>query len=148
MTNKKKKPGAGFGIMILKENKVLLGKRHGDAIKASSELHGEGTWTMPGGKLHFQEDLKNAAQREVLEEIGVKIDKDKLEFISVTNDIVYDAHFVTVGFLYKNLQEEPKVMEPDEITEWRWFDLKNLPGPLYFPSKKIINNYLNKRNDF
>ena len=51
----KKYPKVGFGIMVLKDNKILLGKRNDDAEKASSQLHGEGTWTMPGGKLHFQE---------------------------------------------------------------------------------------------
>ena len=46
-----KKPGVGFGVMILKQGRILLGKRHSDPDKADSELHGEGTWTMPGGKL-------------------------------------------------------------------------------------------------
>jgi len=32
-------------------------------------------------------------------------------------------------------------MEPDEITEWKWFDLDDLPDPLYFPSEKVLNNY-------
>jgi len=45
------KPGVGFGVMILKQGRILLGKRHSDPDKADSELHGEGTWTMPGGKL-------------------------------------------------------------------------------------------------
>jgi len=36
---------------------------------------------------------------ETLEETGIKIDREKLEIISVTNDIIKDAHFVTIGFL-------------------------------------------------
>ncbi|MBI2038597.1 MAG: ADP-ribose pyrophosphatase, partial [Candidatus Nealsonbacteria bacterium] len=35
--------------------------------------------------------------------------------------------------------------EPDEITKWEWFDLSNLPKPLFPPSEKIINNYLAKK---
>ena len=35
---KHKKMGIGFGIMILKNNKVLLGKRHDDPEKADSLL--------------------------------------------------------------------------------------------------------------
>ncbi|NCO80349.1 NUDIX domain-containing protein [bacterium] len=136
------KPGVGFGVMILKDGKVLLGHRHEDPEKASSLLHGEGTWTMPGGKLHFQEKLKEGAIREVFEETGIKV-KD-LEVISISNDIVQDAHFVTIGFLCKDFEGEAKVMEPDEITEWKWFDLNNLPSPLYFPSERIIKNYLAK----
>jgi hypothetical protein len=33
--------GVGFGVMILREGRVLLGQRHVDPVKASSELHGE-----------------------------------------------------------------------------------------------------------
>ncbi len=140
-----KSPGVGFGIMILKNNKVLLGKRHSDAAKAGSELHGEGTWTMPGGKLYFKEELEDGACREVLEETGIKIAKEKLEMISVTNNIAEDAHFVTIGFLYKDTVGEPKVMEPDEITEWGWFNLKNLPSPIFSPSKQILDKYMSQK---
>lgn len=140
MKMEEKKPGAGFGVMILKGRKVLLGHRHEDPKKASSLLHGEGSWTMPGGKLHFQENLKEGAIREVFEETGIKV--KSLKVISVSNDIVHDAHFVTIGFLAKEFGGEEKVMEPDEIIEWKWFDLDSLPSPLYFPSEKIIENYL------
>lgn len=137
-------PGIGVGIMILKNNKVLLGKRHGDPKKADSELHGESTWTMPGGKVHFKEKLKEVAYREVLEETGIKISKRKIKLISVTDDIVEDAHFVTIGFLCRDFKGEPKVMEPDEITEWKWFALNKLPRPVFFPSRKILDKFLTK----
>jgi len=144
MDNTNKKPGIGVGIMILKDNKVLLGKRHPDPKKADSELHGEDSWTMPGGKLDFQEELEDAACREVLEETGIRVNKEKLEIISVTNDMTKEAHFVTIGFLCKDFEGEPKIIEPDEITEWRWFDLNNLPSPIFFPSEKILKNFLAK----
>ena len=137
-----KKMGIGVGVMILKENKVLLGRRNDDPGKADSELHGEGTWTMPGGKMDFGETFEETGVREVMEEIGVKVDQDKLKFISVSNDRVPDAHFATIGFLYQEFEGDVKVMEPDEITEWRWFDLDNLPEKIFFPSAKILKNYL------
>jgi 8-oxo-dGTP diphosphatase len=143
MEKQVQKPGVGFGIMILKGEKILLGKRHDSPEKASSLLHGEGTWTMPGGKLYFQEGLKEAARREALEETGIKI--KNLEVISVSNDTVYDNHFVTLGFLCTSFEGDPKIMEPDEITKWEWFDLNNLPSPIFPPSKKIIKNYLDKK---
>ena len=94
-----KKVGVGFGVMILKDNKVLLGQRHEDPNKADSELHGEGTWTMPGGKIEFGESFEAAAAREVKEETDLDIDEDKLKFVSLANDQVPDAQFVTIGFL-------------------------------------------------
>jgi 8-oxo-dGTP diphosphatase len=137
-----KKIGAGFGVMMIKDDKILLGQRHSDSAKASSELHGEGTWTMPGGKLDFGEMLEDGAYREVLEETGIEINKDTLQVISLTNNIVPTAHFLTVGFLCSDWKGEAKVMEPNEITRWSWFPLSDLPLPLFFPSQQIITNYV------
>lgn len=141
----KQRPKVGVGIMILRDNKVLLGKRHDDAEKASSDLHGEGTWTMPGGKLDFQETLINGVAREVFEETGIKIDKSKTKIISVSDEIVPDNHYTTVGFLCQNFKGEPKIMEPEEITEWKWYNLDNLPEKVFLPSAKMIKAYLNNK---
>lgn len=139
-----KKVGAGFGIILIKDNKILLGKRHTDPEKASSLLNGAGTWTMPGGKLNFGESFEEGAKRETLEETGIKL--NKIRVICVNNDMVETAHFVTVGMVADDFEGEPKVMEPDEITEWQWFNLDDLPGPIYFPSAKILENF--KSNQF
>ena len=132
----------GFGVMILKGDKVLLGKRHPDPEKASSALHGEGTWTMPGGKLHFGETFEAGAKREVAEETGMNA--KSFGVISLTNNIVTDAHFVTIGLLCKDFEGEPKVMEPDEIIEWRWFSLNELPKPIYPASEQVLKNFSEK----
>ncbi|MBR9680033.1 MAG: NUDIX domain-containing protein [Candidatus Altiarchaeota archaeon] len=140
-----KKVGAGVGVILLKNHKVLLGKRHSDPEKADSELLGQGTWTLPGGKLDFLESLEIAACREVFEETGIKLNLDKLEFTSVSNDMIETAHFITIGFLCTEFSGEPAVMEPDEITEWQWFELDKLPEPMFFPSKRILKNFMEKR---
>ncbi len=146
-TQKPKKMGIGFGVMMLKEGKVLLGQRHVDPAKADSLMNGEGTWTMPGGKLDFGESFEEGAVRELREETGIVINESDLEVISLSNDIVPTAHFVTVGLLCKCApnsavsEQEPQVMEPDEITQWKWFALDELPTPLFRPSEKVLNNY-------
>lgn len=140
-----KKMGVGFGVMILNSSsEVLLGLRNEDPEKAESLMQGEGTWTMPGGKLDFGEGFEEACVRETVEETGIQLDRNKLKLISLTNDIVPKAHFVTIGFLYKNCNDEPKVMEPDEIIEWKWFALDNLPKKVFLPSQKVLNNYSKK----
>lgn len=134
--------GIGVGIMVLKDGRVLLGRRNDDPEKADSLLHGEGQWTMPGGKLGFGESLQDAARRELLEETGLK--SNGLELMSVTNDIARDAHFVTIGFLCREFKGEPKSMEPEEITEWRWFPLDALPENMFSPTRKMAERYLKK----
>jgi len=137
-----KKVGAGFGVMLLKNNQVLLGKRNDDAKKADSALRGEGTWTMPGGKLEYGEEFEEGAKREVKEETGIIL-KD-VKVICVNNDKNNFAHFVTVGLISEDFEGDARVMEPEEIIGWKWFDLDSLPTPIYFPSEKVLNYYKNE----
>jgi 8-oxo-dGTP diphosphatase len=136
------KIGVGVGVLMLRDGKILLGKRHGDPDKADSELHGEGTWTLPGGKLEFGESFEDGARREVAEETGIRLGSAKV--ICVNNDKTADAQFVTIGLFSEDFEGEASAREPDEITEWRWFDPDHLPQPLFFPSAEVINNYQKK----
>lgn len=141
MENKPPVVRAGVGVMILKEGKVLLGQRHVDPAKADSELNGEGTWTMPGGKIDFGNGIAEAAMREIKEETDLDVNLGDLKLVSLTNDANEKAHFVTIGFLCEKFSGEVKVMEPDEITKWEWFPIDNLPKPIFFPSQKIVERY-------
>lgn len=133
------KPGLGVGVMIIKEGKILLGLRNPNKEKASSELQGQGTWTMPGGKVEFMEKLVDAAKRELEEETSLKA--TKLDLLCISDDITNTAHYVTVGFIVREYTGEAKAMEPETILEWKWFDLNDLPTNLYNPSKKCIEKY-------
>ena len=132
--------GAGVGIMVLQDNKILLGLRSTDPAKADSELNGEGTWTCPGGKIRFGESFEEAATRELTEETGLL--GDGFRVYSISNDIGNEAHYVTIGLLCDKFSGELKTMEPDEIIRWQWFDLNSLPPNMFIPSRKMVDNYL------
>jgi 8-oxo-dGTP diphosphatase len=143
MTEEKKKVGAGFGVIIIKENKILLGMRHPDPNKADSAFRSSGEWCLPGGKLEWGESLEEGARREVKEETGIDIENPKV--ISVHNCKNEHAHFMTVGLLARKWKGDAKIMEPDEIIKWQWFDLNDLPYPRYFPSFEVIENFIKKK---
>ncbi len=127
--------GVGVGILIIRDGKILLGKRKGGT--------GAGTWCLPGGKLEMNESLEECAKREVKEETGMEV--DGLELVSISNDIAYDKHWVTIGMKPEIIKGEPVVNEPDQAEEWKWFDPDGLPEPLFEASKNLIDNYLSKR---
>lgn len=140
MSDKPKITRAGMGIMVRDENgRVLMGLRNSDAALASSDLHGEGTWTFPGGKFDFGDGLFEGAARELKEETD--LDLIRAEIISVSNERNDTAHFITLGFLAVEWSGTVKTMEPDEIIKWEWFDLDNLPKNVYAPTLKMIENY-------
>lgn len=131
----------GIGIMVLNENKVLLGHRLGKR-KDTGGIQEPDCWALPGGKQEMFETMFEGAIREVKEETNLDI--SDLELINAADDIAKDRHFVTLQILAKNCTGELKVMEPDKEDEWRWFDLDNLPDNVYTPSKKFIDFYITK----
>ena len=144
MTALKDHINGGCGVMVFNDkNQLLLGLRNSDELLADSELHEEGTWTMPGGNIEYGETFEEAGAREVYEETGIIV-KD-LEVICVQTDKNEYAHYISVGMITRNFEGTPKAMEPDEIVKWEWFDLDKLPSNIFSPSKKTIDCYLNHK---
>jgi len=143
MTEEKKRVGAGFGVILEKDGKILLGMRHPDPDKADSAFRSSGEWCLPGGKMEWQETFEEGAVREVKEETGINIMDPVV--VSVHNCKNEHAHFMTVGLVAHEWTGEASVMEPDEIVEWKWVDMHDLPQPMYFPSLEVIENYLQNK---
>ena len=127
-----KKPKVGLAAIVLKEQKVLLGKR-----KAS---HGKGSWGFPGGHLKRGESFEEAVVREVGEETGLRIVMMDRTPVAVTNDIFEeeDKHYVTLYFRARYVSGEPEVREKDRCEEWRWFYWSSLPEPLFWPIQNLL----------
>ena len=71
------RPGVGLAVIVMKDSKVLLGKR--------KNSHGEGKWAFPGGHVEKFEELSDTAMRELEEETGfTKENVDLIDQYSVT----------------------------------------------------------------
>ncbi len=115
-------PKVGVGVMILKDGKVLLGRRKGS--------HGSGDYAFTGGHLEYMESFEECAKRETREEAGIEIKNVRFNCISnITSH--KPKHYVHIGVVADWASGEPKVMEPDKREDWGWYDLDNLPTPLF-----------------
>ena len=136
--------GAGCGVLVFNpEGKLLLGLRNYDTNIADSEMHEEGTWSCPGGNIEYGETFEEAGIREAKEETGIDI-KDP-EIFCVQTDLNEHAHYISVGMVAHSFEGIPRVMEPDELMAWKWFDLNDLPENIFSASKKTIDCYLQKK---
>ena len=131
------RPKVGIGALVLNGNKILLLKRKGS--------HGEGTWCYPGGHLEFNESIFDAAIREVREEAGIDVKNPR--FLCITNDIFEKnkhykegKHYVTIFVVVDYVSGEARIMEKEKCADIGWFDLNNLPKPLFLSTENMINN--------
>jgi len=133
--NRKCRPEIGVGVCIIKDGKVLLGKR--------TNAHGDGSWSFPGGHLEMYETLENCAEREVLEETDLKIKNTR--FAGVTNDIFPEEkkHYITLFIIADFDSGQLRTMEPEKCSEWNWFSWGKLPQPLFLPIRNLIKQGFN-----
>lgn len=115
--------------MIFKDGKILLGKRKSG--------HANAVFSPPGGKMDYLESFQEAVKREVGEECGLEI--ENLKFLCVYNLKEYSPdHYVNLGFTADWKDKDPQLLEPDKVESWAWYDLDNLPQPLF----AMIPSYL------
>lgn len=127
------RPKIGVGVIIVRDGKVLLGER--------LSSHGAGTLMIPGGHVEFGETFEVCAMREAKEECGLESFEVK-GLVSVSNDIVYDKHFVSIGMLLESKEGEPFDAEPGKSTNWKWYDPRQLPENIFLPSRRVLQNWL------
>lgn len=120
----------GVGVIVVKDNKVLLGKR--------KNSHGDGSWCFPGGHLEFGEQVEDCATRETSEETGIKI--KNIRPVRFTNDIFEkeQKHYITLFMLSDYMSGDVKVMEPDKCERWDWFSWDKMPTPLFIPIQNLL----------
>ena len=132
------RPKVGVGVIIIKDGKILLGKR--------KNAHEDGTWSFPGGHLEFNETWEICAIRETFEETGIAI--KNIRFGSATNDIFQteNKHYITI-FMVSNFDSgEVEIKEPEKCERWEWFEWDKLPQPLFVPIQNLLKAKYNLIN--
>jgi 8-oxo-dGTP diphosphatase len=128
------RPHVGMGVLVMRRGRVLLGRRRGS--------HGEGYYAAPGGHIEFGESFEQAARREVGEETGLEI--AELRLLSVGNYVFRrqdgERHYIDVDFLCEAPSGEPQLMEPEKCDGWEWYDLDDLPQPLFIVTQRMIES--------
>ncbi|MBX9804784.1 MAG: NUDIX hydrolase [Alphaproteobacteria bacterium] len=136
------KPPPGFqpkvsvaGCYCEFEDKILL-------LKRNSHKHQGDTWGIPGGKLDEGETPREAAVREVFEEVGIRILEDEMEEISELyihgplNDYIFyrfRARFKTLPVIDLSLEEH---------VEASWLTVEEaLIYPLIYGGVEALQSY-------
>ena len=114
------RPFVGVGVVVLKDDSVLLIRR--------GKPPRQGEWSLPGGSQHLGEKVEETAAREVREETGIEIEEPR--FLEVIDAIIPDKegrvrfHYTLVDFYARWRSGDPQAK--DDAAEAVWVPLADL----------------------
>lgn len=127
------KPIVGVGAIVVKEGKVLLVKR--------AAAPSRGLWAIPGGSLELGETIQSGAEREILEETGIRIRAGvpvyTFDFLEYDTHNRLQYHFVIVDVEAEYVSGE--IQAADDALDARWVSPEDLEGmPVSVNTMKIL----------
>ncbi|WP_281420403.1 NUDIX hydrolase [Tissierella simiarum] len=105
----------------------------------------DGKWDFAGsGHVDEGETAKMAVIRECLEELGITVDVEFVEFVHLSHRIGKNGGptYYDIYFIVKKYDGIATIAEPNKCSALEWFDLGNLPNEIIDIRKLAIQNYL------
>jgi len=122
-------------VAIIRNGKMLIGLRNYTPEKFKKIS----LWTTPGGRCDKGETIEQALRRETGEETGIV----KLEFTAYLGEVNGAKEGDVVPCFVGATDEEPRLMEPEKFSEWKWCDLNDTPKNFINPAALVlIKEYL------
>ena len=122
---------SSVNVSLLKEDKILLSRRANTGWM-------DGSLCIPGGHVEEDETPRQAAVRELKEELDVIVDVDDLEFICVASRNTSPNQYVSYEFVIRDKDIDFRNAEPDKCSELVWVDINNPPEDVIADFYEII----------
>lgn len=106
------------GVVILNSNNELLLQKRSRFKRVNPNK-----WGICGGKVDLGETPLEAGVRETLEEIGIQLRKEELNFLSM--DTIEKLHF-TVYYIKKDVDIKKCKLQTEEVEEIKYFKIEEL----------------------
>lgn len=135
------RPRVEIGVYIINNSKtkVFLGKNKLELI-----------WRLLTGRLRYSEDFDESAQKHMEEQLNLRIDRRRFNFLASFNSIdkVRKLHSIEIDFSLVIDEEEEKILmtrSKSAFQDWDWFNLEEVTqkGDDIFPG---IHTFLKKNS--
>jgi 8-oxo-dGTP diphosphatase len=128
------RPKVGVGLLLVKGDEILLGKR--------KNAHGDGEFGGPGGHLEAGETIEQCVLRELKEEAGADIRIKELGFLCFINMRRYlPKHYAHIHMVAQWSNGSPINMEPEVRESWEWYNMNDLPQPQFGTTEQAVEAY-------
>jgi 8-oxo-dGTP diphosphatase len=115
---------------------LLLIKRGNEPFK--------GKWALPGGYVDIDEELEDAAARELAEEAG--LEGVQLEQMRTFGGCGRDPRGRQITVVFMGIAEHGRhrIKAGDDAKDARWFDIERLPEDLAFDHEQVVRVAIGK----
>ena len=118
-------PAVGVAAVVIKNKKLLMGKRLGSYA---------GQWCIPCGYVEWDEDVYDAVTREFFEETGLKIHISRV-YTVLSNFHNPAQHTVGIWFMAEVISGAEEA--GDDLEEVGYFAYEDMPD-LAFPTDRMV----------
>jgi 8-oxo-dGTP diphosphatase len=122
-------PAVGVAIIVRDtDGRVLL-------VRRAPGVSYAGLWCIPCGYVEWEEDVRDAAARELREETGLEI---AIDGIAAIHSNFHNANQHTVGIWFDGHAVGGLLSPGDDADDAVFAALDDLPGPLAFPTDELV----------
>ena len=120
-------PVVGVAIVLLDGDRVLLARRARGPYK--------GDWCFPCGYVEWEEDVREAAKREMLEETGLEVEVGP---VYAVHSNFHDPNSHTVGIWFQGSVLGGELQAGDDVDMVEYMPLERLPDNMAFPTDRLV----------
>jgi len=122
-------------ILLIKDDQILLTRRANTGFF-------DGFYECPSGHIDGKETMKEAAIRELREEVGVHAKIDDMQVVHVVHRYGNEYERVELYLIAKKWEGEPAIKEPDRCDDLKWFQINQFPENMVPKTKAALESYL------
>ncbi len=120
-------PIVGVAVILLDGESVLLARRARGPYK--------GDWCFPCGYVEWDEEVREAAKRETLEETGLEVE---VAAVYAVHSNFHDPNSHTVGIWFRGSVVGGTLKAGDDVDMVEYRSLTDLPDNIAFPTDRLV----------
>ncbi|HEY7495632.1 MAG TPA: NUDIX hydrolase [Candidatus Tectomicrobia bacterium] len=120
-------PVVGVAVIVLEGERIVLGRRARGVYR--------GAWCIPCGYVEYDEDVRQAAQREFYEETGLLV---QVGAVYAVHSNFHNPAMHSVGIWFRGTVLGGMLCPADDLDAAAYVSLQRLPDNLAFPTDRLV----------